>query len=177
MRSSPLDRTLALDRTLQAALEGAETRGHGKCDFEHLLYALTDNPEVQRVFTACKADVPGLKSTLDAHFEKQHPNLARHGERPVEFIHLLQGMLNQLAEHPPGFPPRTALTGGDVLLALFDQNAPHTLACLTAAHLTRQEVANYLTCGTTKPAYTGALFGQLGMGRGPATDGLSERPL
>ena len=55
----------SLELILNVAYREAASRRHTHLTLEHLLYALTHDPEGERILAACGADLPDLRRTLD----------------------------------------------------------------------------------------------------------------
>ena len=57
----------ALESTLHKALEAASSRRHEYATLEHLLFALTDDPDAAKVMTGCGVELDELRTTV-AHY-------------------------------------------------------------------------------------------------------------
>ena len=58
-----------LERTLQRALAHGDARKHQYTTCEHLLLALTDDPNASRVVQACRVDLTALKKSLTEYID------------------------------------------------------------------------------------------------------------
>ena len=58
-----------LKDTLATAFNEALRRRHEFVTFEHVLYALLDDPNGSKIIKACGGDLDGLRADLDKFFE------------------------------------------------------------------------------------------------------------
>ena len=60
----PLFFSNTLEQAIHAALANANARRHELATLEHLLLALIDEPDAQKVMKACSVDLEELRTTL-----------------------------------------------------------------------------------------------------------------
>jgi ATP-dependent Clp protease ATP-binding subunit ClpA len=69
IRDRTMQATIAFADTLQRARDEAARRGHGQVTCEHLLLALTDDPDVYILLKGCGVDIGDLKERAGSWLE------------------------------------------------------------------------------------------------------------
>jgi ATP-dependent Clp protease ATP-binding subunit ClpA len=134
---------------LQAALREAVTRRHAYVTVEHLLYALIHDGRGAEVLQHSGADLPRLKAALERYFDDDLERVP--GEEPFEthqtiaFHRVLQGALSHCER-----AEKDEVDAGDVLAAIFQEPESHSVTLLRAQEVTRLDVLQYISHGTSK---------------------------
>jgi len=152
---------------LQAALREAVTRRHAYVTVEHLLYALIHDGRGAEVLQHAGADLPRLKVALERYFDDDLERVP--GEEPFEthqtiaFHRVLQGALSHCER-----AEKEEVDAGDVLAAIFQEPESHAVTLLRAQEVTRLDVLQYISHGTSKLSGRGEA--PAGPGGDPAFD-------
>ncbi len=130
-------------QTIQRAANLAAARQHEYVTLEHLLYALTDDPDARTALSASGADLPRLKADLDevlSTFEEV--------EAPPELTFTVQEVVQDalLQRHASGKGDQ-AVTGDLVLIELMEQPDSFARAALEAQGVTRLALLEYVSHG------------------------------
>ena len=114
--------------TVQRAADLAGERGHEYVTLEHLLYALTDDPDARPALTASGTDLGRLKSDLDAVLDTFETV-----NEPPELTFTVQEVVQDalLQRHASGKGSQ-AVTGDLVLIELMEQPDSFARAALEA---------------------------------------------
>jgi ATP-dependent Clp protease ATP-binding subunit ClpA len=130
-------------QTLERAAILAGERGHEYVTLEHLLYALTDDPDARAALIGSGANIQRLKNDLDAvlaTFEEvnAHPELTLGVQEVVQDA--------VLQRHASG-KGRQDVTGDLILIELLEQPDSFARAALEAQGVTRLRVLEYVSHG------------------------------
>jgi ATP-dependent Clp protease ATP-binding subunit ClpA len=167
----------ALEIVLTVAYREATSRRHAHLTLEHLLYALAHDLDGERILAACGADLPQLRKDLDKYLNETVEQFSRGQQREPEQTLAFRRVLQTAVLHVQS-AGRHEVQSGDVLAATLQQNKSYAAQLLAAQGVTRLDVLEYITHGTTKvpPAHTSshstddADEAEAGVGeRGPAT--------
>ena len=66
-----------LEETLRRALASAAELNHEFCTLEHLLFALLEDPDAQKVLRACDVDIDELTETVETFLRNERDDLVR----------------------------------------------------------------------------------------------------
>ncbi|MBA3641151.1 MAG: ATP-dependent Clp protease ATP-binding subunit ClpA [Acidobacteria bacterium] len=173
----------ALEIVLTVAYREATSRRHAHLTLEHLLYALAHDIDGERILAACGADLPQLRKDLDKYLNDSVEQFARGQQKEPDQTLAFRRVLQTAVLHVQS-AGRQEVQSGDVLAATLQQNKSYAAQLLAAQGVTRLDVLEYITHGTSKvpPAHSHNSAGgddpeeaEAGMGeRGPAT---SKDPL
>jgi ATP-dependent Clp protease ATP-binding subunit ClpA len=167
----------ALEIVLTVAYREATSRRHAHLTLEHLLYALAHDLDGERILAACGADLPQLRKDLDKYLNETVEQFSRGQQREPEQTLAFRRVLQTAVLHVQS-AGRHEVQSGDVLAATLQQNKSYAAQLLAAQGVTRLDVLEYITHGTTKvpPAHTSGHStddgdeAEAGVGeRGPAT--------
>ncbi|MCH4023472.1 MAG: ATP-dependent Clp protease ATP-binding subunit ClpA [Acetobacter sp.] len=138
-----------LEQTLHRALTLAGERHHEYATLEHLLVALTEDPDAVVVFRACGVDLDKLRLDLTEFLDKDLAGLA--SERPVEPkpTAAFQRVIQRAAIHVQS-TGRDEVTGANVLVALFAERESHAVYFLQLQDMTRLDAVNFISHGIAK---------------------------
>lgn len=143
-----------LNKELEASLNGAFARAREKrhefMTVEHLLLALIDNAAAQEALTACRADLDGLRKELDAFIEQTTPLIPVDDEsRETQPTLSFQRVLQRAVFHVQS-SGRSEVSGANVLVAIFSEQESHAAYLLKKNDVSRLDVVNFISHGTTK---------------------------
>ena len=139
----------SLEFILNVAYREAMSRRHTHLTLEHLLYALAHDSEAERILSACGADLPALRSTLDEFLSTLET--AGRRERTSEpaqtlsFRRVLQTAVLQVQS-----AGKDEVRSGDVLAAILQQPKAYAAQVLDEQGVTRLDILNYISHGITK---------------------------
>jgi len=158
-----------LEQTLHRALNIAGEYRHEFATLEHLLLALTDDPDGVSVLRACDVDLDKLHTDV-VHFLEQElilPTLdGLEDPKPTSgFQRVIQRAIIHVQSSG-----REEVTGANVLVALFSERESHAVYFLQEQDMTRLDAVNYISHGIAKAA--GASEERLVMG--VAQDDMDE---
>ena len=139
----------SLELILNVAYREATSRRHTHLTLEHLLYALAHDPEGERILSACGADPPKLRQTLD-EFLGTLETFGR-GERSREPAQTLgfRRVLQTAVLHVQS-AGKDEVRSGDVLAAVLQQPKAYAAQVLEAQAVTRLDILNYISHGISK---------------------------
>src|SRR5260221_7340114 len=138
-----------LEKTLHRALGYANERRHDFATLEHLLLALTEDPDSIAVMRACNLDVERLRRDLIDYIDSQLGNLISiHGgeAKPTAGF---QRVLQRAAIHVQS-SGREEVTGANVLVAIFSEGERHAVYFLQEQEMSRLDAVNYISHGIAK---------------------------
>jgi len=140
-----------LEATLHRALDLATARRHEYATLEHLLLALTDDPDAVAVMRSCGAAVSDLQEQLVRYLDTELMNLINPGIEEAKPTTGFQRVLQRAAIHVQS-SGREEVTGANVLVALFSERESHAVFFLTEQDMTRFDAVNYISHGIAKVA-------------------------
>lgn len=139
----------SLENTLNFAFTQAREKRHEFITVEHLLLALTDNPEAKKVLIACGANLDRLRAGLGIFIDETTPqfpgNIDRDIQPTLSFQRVLQRAIYQVQNS--GLPE---VTGVNVLSAIFSEPESQAVYFLSQENVTRVDVMNYISQGIAK---------------------------
>ena len=162
----------SLELILNVAYREAASRRNTHLTLEHLLYALAHDPEGERILTACGADLPALRRTLD-EFLGTLETFGR-GERAGEPAQTLgfRRALQTAVLHVQS-AGKDEVRSGDVLAAILQQPKAYAAQLLETQGIARLDILNYISHGISKvPLITGENKSRTdGVEAGPGEEG------
>ncbi|MPS32049.1 MULTISPECIES: ATP-dependent Clp protease ATP-binding subunit ClpA [Salinivibrio] len=143
-----------LNKELEASLNGAFARAREKrhefMTVEHLLLALIENAAAHDALVACRADLEALRKELDAFIEQTTPLIPADDEsRETQPTLSFQRVLQRAVFHVQS-SGRSEVSGANVLVAIFSEQESHAAYLLKKNDVSRLDVVNYISHGTTK---------------------------
>ena len=140
-----------LEATLHRAVALAAERKHQYSTLEHLLVALTDDPDAARVMDACRLDIGALKDASTRYVDHELGSLVSeqqldHGPATTAGV---QRVIQRSVIHVKS-SGRAEVTGANILVALFSE--PESSACgfLKGQGLTRLDAVSFIAHGIRK---------------------------
>ncbi|MEM1273117.1 MAG: ATP-dependent Clp protease ATP-binding subunit ClpA [Pseudomonadota bacterium] len=143
-----------LEQAIHAALAQANSRRHELATLEHLLLALIDEPDAQKVMRACSVDIEELRATLVAFIDDDLSTLETdvEGSEAVPTA-AFQRVIQRAAIHVQS-SGRTEVTGANVLVAIFAERESNAAYFLQEQDMTRYDAVNFIAHGVAKdPSY------------------------
>ena len=129
-----------LEFSLNKAIRTAQLRRHQYATVEHLLLALTDNPEVSSILLGCGCDIGRLSQELEGHLDAHVPMVGQ-GETLLEitptvgFQRVIQRAVYQVQSSG-----KNTVTGAYVLVAMFGEKQSHAIHFLESQNIGRLDV-------------------------------------
>ncbi|WOI55079.1 ATP-dependent Clp protease ATP-binding subunit ClpA [Palleronia sp. LCG004] len=139
-----------LEQAIHSALALANTRRHELATLEHLLLALTDEPDAAKVMSACKVDLEELRQTLADFIDDDLSTLVTEieGSEAVPTA-AFQRVIQRAAIHVQS-SGRTEVTGANVLVAIFAERESNAAYFLQEQDMTRYDAVNFIAHGVAK---------------------------
>jgi hypothetical protein len=136
----------ALELTLHRALAYANQRNHEQATLEHLLLALTYEPDASAVMIACKVDLAALKEHLTRYIDNELGTLANpDGDDAAQtsaFERVIQRAVIHVQSSGGG-----EVTGANVLVAIFAEHESRAAYFMQEQDMTRYDAVNYISHG------------------------------
>ena len=143
-----------LEISLHRALAHAKKHNHEYATLEHLLYALSDDPDAAAVMQGCGIDVDHIKHNVEEFIASDLASLVVDEVDEAKPTAGFQRVIHRAAIHVQS-AGRTEVTGANVLVALFSERDSHAVFFLQEQELTRLDVVNYISHGIVKYHNTG----------------------
>ncbi len=140
--AAPCIRSRNLNETVSRGIGLATERQHNSVTLEHLLLALTDDPDALAVLQACQADLDELRSELFNYLNKHLDHLVSDSETVPRQAEGVGRALQRAAIHAQS-SGREDVTGADVLVAIFSERKSLAVYFLREQNMTRSEA---VTC-------------------------------
>lgn len=139
-----------LEQAIHTALAQANARKHELATLEHLLLALIDEPDAQKVMQACSVDLNVLRQTLITFIQDDLSTLVTDvdGSEAVPTA-AFQRVIQRAAIHVQS-SGRTEVTGANVLVAIFAERESNAVYFLQDQDMTRYDAVNYIAHGVAK---------------------------
>jgi ATP-dependent Clp protease ATP-binding subunit ClpA len=143
-----------LEVAFRDALAHANHRRHEFATLEHLLLALTDEPDAARVMRACAVNLTELRSTLVRFLDEELESLVSdiEGSQAAPTTGF-QRVIQRAAIHVQS-SGRNEVSGANVLVAIFAERESHAAYFLQQQDMTRYDAVNFISHGVAKdPAH------------------------
>ncbi|OCX66122.1 ATP-dependent Clp protease ATP-binding subunit ClpA [Thioclava sp. SK-1] len=139
-----------LEQAIHGALALANARRHELATLEHLLLALIDEPDANRVMRACSVDLDELRQTLTEFIDDDLSTLITEveGSEAVPTA-AFQRVIQRAAIHVQS-SGRTEVTGANVLVAIFAERESNAAFFLQEQDMTRYDAVNFIAHGVAK---------------------------
>jgi ATP-dependent Clp protease ATP-binding subunit ClpA len=138
-----------LEQTLHRALTKANMRHHEFATLEHLLLALTEDQEAVLILRACGVDVHKLQNDLINYLDHEMTALIMPEADEAKPTAAFQRVLQRAAIHVQS-TGKDAVTGANVIIALFSERESYAVYFLQEQEMTRFDAVNYLSHGISK---------------------------
>jgi len=133
-----------LELTLMRALVAGNERDHEYATLEHLLFALTDDAVASAVMKDSNVDVGALKENVAAYLDNELKALVKSDDgrdcRPTAaFQRVVQRALDYVQDIG-----RDGITGGDLLMTMFEEKESPAVWLLGEQGMTQSDAANFI---------------------------------
>ncbi|WP_299360317.1 ATP-dependent Clp protease ATP-binding subunit ClpA [uncultured Paracoccus sp.] len=139
-----------LEQAIHAALSLANQHRHELATLEHLLLALTDEPDAVKVMRACNVDLDELRRMLTDYIDDDLSTLITDvdGSEAVPTA-AFQRVIQRAAIHVQS-SGRAEVTGANVLVAIFAERESNAAFFLQELEMTRYDAVNFIAHGVAK---------------------------
>ncbi len=140
----------SLEQSIHAALALANEHHHELATLEHLLLALTEEPDAVKVMRACNVDLDELRRMLVEFIDDDLSTLITdvEGSEAVPTA-AFQRVIQRAAIHVQS-SGRTEVTGANVLVAIFAERESNAAFFLQELDMTRYDAVNFIAHGVAK---------------------------
>jgi ATP-dependent Clp protease ATP-binding subunit ClpA len=138
-----------LESTLHRALAIAKVNRHEFATLEHLLFALSDDPDASAVLRGCGVNLHDLKRDIIQFLEHDLRSLVVDGLEEAKPTAGFQRAVHRAAIHVQS-AGKNEITGANVLVALFSEKDSHAVYFLTEQKIARLDIVNYISHGIVK---------------------------
>jgi len=146
-----------LEQAIHSALSLANRHRHELATLEHLLLALTEEPDAVRVMRACNVDLDELRRLLTEFIDDDLSTLITDvdGSEAVPTA-AFQRVIQRAAIHVQS-SGRSEVTGANVLVAIFAERESNAAFFLQELDMTRYDAVNFIAHGVAKnPSFSEA---------------------
>jgi len=139
-----------LEKAIHVALAHSNSLKHELATLEHLLLALTEEPDATLVMRACNVDLEKLRTSLTKFITTELKSLVTdvEGSESVPTA-AFQRVVQRAAIHVQS-SGRSEVTGANVLVALFAERESNAVYFLQEQDMTRYDAVNYIAHGLAK---------------------------
>ena len=164
-----------LEKSLHNAIELARGHRHEFVTLEHLLRALTEDEDAVEVLLACRVDLEKLQGDLDEFLETALTSTVLEGDSQPESVPSrgVRRVLGRAAQHVRG-SGKTAVTGANVLVAIFSERESHAVYFLSLQQMRRVDAVSFISHGLSKQTRVQTAAPGTETGEAPTT---SQSPL
>ena len=139
-----------LEVTLNLAFRDARTKRHEYMTVEHLLLALLDNEAASTVLKACGTNLDELRSDLANFVDETTPLIpSSDNDRETQPTLGFQRVLQRAVFHVQS-SGKKEVTGANVLVAIFSEQASQAVYFLKKQSVARIDVVNFIAHGISK---------------------------
>ena len=138
-----------LEQTLHRALAVANDNNHEYATLEHLLLALSSDPDATAVLRSCGIDIDEMSSCLLQYITNDLSSLINNDIDESKPTNAFQRVLQRAAIHVQS-SGREEVTGANVLVALFSERESQAVYLLQERDMTRFDAVNYISHGIAK---------------------------
>ncbi|WP_378945920.1 ATP-dependent Clp protease ATP-binding subunit ClpA [Paracoccus sp. R86501] len=140
----------SLEQAIHQALALANEHRHELATLEHLLLALTEEPEAVKVMRACNVELDELRKSLTEFIEDDLSTLITdvEGSEAVPTA-AFQRVIQRAAIHVQS-SGRSEVTGANVLVAIFAERESNAAYFLQELDMTRYDAVNFIAHGVAK---------------------------
>lgn len=135
-----------LDKTLNRAYRHAKKKRHEFITLEHILLALTDDPQALGILFGCGVDVEVLKKSLESFIDEKIPPVEGQDIPDPQYSLGTQLALQLAAMHVQS-AGKEELDSSSVLVAMFREKESHAVYFLNQQGVTRYEVVRFISHG------------------------------
>jgi hypothetical protein len=143
-----------LKSTLHRALSYAKHRKHEYTTLEHLLLALLDDLNASGVMKVCDVDVDVLRGDLTSYLDNDLKTLVINYGLKSRPTAAFQRVMQRAMVRAQGLG-REMATGGDVIVAIFDEKDSPAVWFLGEQEMTREDAENFMLHGIIRAGGNG----------------------
>ena len=140
-----------LEETLHRAVALANARSHEYATLEHLLLALTEDPDALAVMRACGVNLDALTAALTTYIDHDLAALAVASGDDAKPTAGFQRVIQRAVIHVQS-SGREEVSGANVLVAIFSERESHAAYFLQEQDMSRYDAVNYIAHGIAKKA-------------------------
>lgn len=138
-----------LEQGLHRALVIANDHSHEYATLEHLLLALTEDPDGLAVMEACGVKVDLLRENLIQYIDMELTGLIVEDDEDCKPTAGFQRVIQRAVIHVQS-SGRDEVTGANVLVAMFAERESHAAYFLQEQEMTRYDAVNFISHGVAK---------------------------
>ena len=138
-----------LEKTLHSALQNASDRSHEYATLEHLLLALTEDPDASEVMTACGVDLGELANVVRQYLDQEYQSLKTEDSADPQPTAGFQRVIQRAILHVQSSSKDT-VTGANVLVALFSERDSYAVYFLQQQDMSRLDAVSFISHGIGK---------------------------
>jgi len=138
-----------LENTLNQAFKQAHAKYHEFITVEHLLLALIENESATEVLAVCDCNVSALKADIEQFINDTISLLEKDSGRETQPTLGFQRVLQRAVFHVQS-SNKKEVDGANLLVALFSEQDSHAVYLLSKYDVTRLDIVNYLSHGTSE---------------------------
>ncbi len=138
-----------LEQGLHRALVIANDHSHEYATLEHLLLALTEDPDGLAVMEACGVKVDLLRENLIQYIDTELTGLIVEDDEDCKPTAGFQRVIQRAVIHVQS-SGRDEVTGANVLVAMFAERESHAAYFLQEQEMTRYDAVNFISHGVAK---------------------------
>jgi ATP-dependent Clp protease ATP-binding subunit ClpA len=139
----------SLEQALHRAIHLASERHHEYATLEHLLLALTDDPDAAQVLKASNVEIEPLRAALQKYIDEELMTLVIEDGEDAKPTTGFQRVVNRAVLHVQN-SGRDEVTGANILVALFTERESHAVYFLQEQNMTRLDAVSYISHGIAK---------------------------
>lgn len=138
-----------LENAIHSALGFAKERKHSLSTLEHLLLALTHEPDATHVMLACGVNITALQDTLISFLDNDLTSLISTDGEEAAPSSAFQRVVQRAAIHVQS-SGRSEVTGANLLVAIFAERESEAAYFLQEQDMTRYDAVNFIAHGVAK---------------------------
>ncbi|MEE9351774.1 MAG: ATP-dependent Clp protease ATP-binding subunit ClpA [Thiotrichaceae bacterium] len=138
-----------VEYSINTLFRDAREKRHEFVTVEHLLFAMTSNPNAAEALRACGIDIPVLQTELDSFIEDSTPVLFSEDERETQPTLGFQRVIQRAVYHVQA-SGKEEVSGENVLIAIFGEPESHAVYYLNKQNMSRLDLVNYVSHGVHK---------------------------
>lgn len=147
-----------LEHSLRQAFEFALNFQHEYMTLEHLLYALTGDPDAIVIFEACQINLEKLRQDIFTFIKNDLNILVTEKKPSPKPTHAFQRVIQNASVHLSS-DPSEKISAVHVLIALFSEQESHAVYFLQMHNLSKLDILNFIAHGITKNTESTQFFG------------------
>jgi len=139
-----------LDSALKNTFMIAKTHKHAFVCLEHLLQAIIQEDEGQRILRSCGTDLDQLNKDINEFYTKLE-RIEDDDDDPVHTVSFKRALHKALVHARSA--DKAEVTIGDILVMMFDEEDSHACFFLKRQGVNRIDILNFISHGISKPGF------------------------